>query len=146
MIITFWQEKEGVYVGVVPTRIKIHPYPPSDIMINYSHVYQQIIRTSKIFKSIFLARVHICRYFQPVTTLNHIWNNHKLASMICIRNQNHVFSSCLLPEEERGRSDACGHCPHRELGRDYLDHAYIQPPSEPCFFISTILNPCVKPI
>ena len=34
-------------------------------------------------------------------------------------------------EEERGRSEAespVRHRPHRELGRDYLDHACIQPP------------------
>ena len=30
--------------------------------------------------------------------------------------------------EVRGRI-ACGHRPHRELGRDYLDHACIQPPT-----------------
>ena len=29
--------------------------------------------------------------------------------------------------EVRGRI-TCGHHPHRESGRDYLDHAYIQPP------------------
>ena len=40
-------------------------------------------------------------------------------------------SRCLLPEEERGKSRgpiARGHRPHRELGRDFLDHACIQPP------------------
>ena len=40
----------------------------------------------------------------------------------------YTFDSFLQRERKvRGRI-ACGHCPHRELGRDYLDHACIQPP------------------
>ena len=37
------------------------------------------------------------------------------------------FSRYLLPEV-RGRI-ACGHCTHRELGRDYLDHALHPAPT-----------------
>ena len=42
--------------------------------------------------------------------------------------------------EVQGRI-ACGHCPHRALGRDYLDHACIQPP---CLHLSSIQGACVS--